>query len=396
VLFNLVELLRDWLTRKDLYRWVMVFDQREFRVLAAALLSFAIVLFFGKRVIRWLTAKKIGDQAKFDVKALDEANASKANTPTMGGLLIAAAIGVSVLLLADLQNRYVQLALVVVTWLAAVGGADDWLKLTAASRGSTSRQGLYAWEKLVFQIGIGVLVGYFAYREGGLSSGLSTALDPSLAHVLNLPFQKTYANALSGPSPTLIYWGIGAYTVVMLLMMTGMSNAVNITDGMDGLAGGVSVIVAFGMTLLCLIAGSEELAKYYLVPYVATAQELAVVTGALAGACLGFLWWNCSPASVFMGDTGSLCLGGLLGYIAVVIRQEFVVVLMCGVFMLEIMSVVIQVSYFKWTKGKRIFRCAPFHWHLRMGGWPEQRIVARFWITSVILVAVGLATLKLR
>ena len=392
MLFNLVEFFRDWLTRNNLNRWVMVIDQREFRVLAAALVSFAIVLFFGKRVIRWLTAKKIGDQAKFDIKALDEANASKANTPTMGGLLIAAAIGASVLLLADLQNTYVRLALVVVAWLAAVGGADDWLKLTAASRGSTSRQGLYAWEKLVFQLGIGVLVGYFAYREGGLSG----TPDPSLAHVVNLPFQKTYANALAGPSPSLLYWGIGAYTMVMLLMMTGMSNAVNITDGMDGLAGGVSVIVAFGLALLCLISGSEELAKYYLVPYVATAQELAVVTGALAGACLGFLWWNCSPASVFMGDTGSLCLGGLLGYIAVVIRQEFVGVLMCGVFMLEIMSVVIQVGYFKWSKGKRVFRCAPFHWHLRMGGWPEQRIVARFWITSVILVAVGLATLKLR
>lgn len=392
MLFNLVEFFRDWLTRNNLYRWVMVIDQREFRVLAAALVSFAIVLLFGKRVIRWLTAKKIGDQAKFDVKALDEANASKANTPTMGGLLIASAIGVSVLLLADLQNTYVRLALVVVAWLAAVGGADDWLKLTAGSRGSASRQGLYAWEKLVFQLGIGLLVGYFAYREGGLSG----TPDPSLAHVVNLPFQKTYANALAGPSPSLLYWGIGAYTVVMLLMMTGMSNAVNITDGMDGLAGGVSVIVAFGLALLCLISGSEELAKYYLVPYVATAQELAVVTGALAGACLGFLWWNCSPASVFMGDTGSLCLGGLLGYIAVVIRQEFVVVLMCGVFMLEIFSVVIQVGYFKWSKGKRVFRCAPFHWHLRMGGWPEQRIVARFWIASVILVALGLATLKLR
>ncbi len=392
MLFNLVELLRDWLTRNNLYRYVMILDQREFRVLAAALVSFAIVLIFGRRVIRWLTSKKIGDQAKFDVKALDEANAGKANTPTMGGLLIASAIFASAFLLADLQNTYVRLALVVVFWLAAVGGADDWLKLTAASRGSTSRQGLYAWEKLVFQLGIGVLAGFFAFREGSLSG----TPDPSLAHVLNLPFQKTYENAISGPNPSLLYWGIGAYTVIMVLMMTGMSNAVNITDGMDGLASGVSAVVAFGLTLLCLIAGSEELAKFYLVPYVATAQELAVVTAALAGACLGFLWWNCSPASVFMGDTGSLCLGGLIGFVAVIIRHEFVVLLMCGVFLLEIASVVLQVGYFKWTKGKRIFRCAPYHWHLRMGGWPEQRIVARFWIASVILVAIGLATLKMR
>lgn len=391
MLFNLVELLRDWLTRNNLYRWVMIVDQREFRVLAAALLSFAIVLLFGKRTIRWLTAKKIGDQAKFDVKALDEANASKANTPTMGGLLIACAIAASTLLLADLRNTYVQLALVVLTWLAAVGGADDWLKLTAASRGSQSRQGLYAWEKLVFQLGIGVLAGFFAHR-----AGFGGTTEYSLAHVLNIPFQKTYLSASSGPNPSLIYWGIGAYTVIMLLMMTGMSNAVNITDGMDGLAGGISAVVAFGLALLCLIAGSEELATFYLVPYVATAHELAVVTGALAGACLGFLWWNCSPASVFMGDTGSLCLGGLLGFVGMVIRQEFVLLLMSGIFILEIASVVIQVSYFKWTKGKRVFRCAPYHWHLRMGGWPEQRIVARCWILSVILVAVGLASLKLR
>ncbi|MBN8644099.1 MAG: phospho-N-acetylmuramoyl-pentapeptide-transferase [Planctomycetes bacterium] len=391
MLFNLVEYLRDWLTRNDLYRWVMIIDQREFRVLAAALLSFAIVLVFGKRVIRWLTSKKIGDQAKFDVKALEDANAGKANTPTMGGLLIAAAIGVSTLLLADMRNTYVQLALIVLVWLAAVGGADDWLKLTASSRGSNSRQGLYAWEKLVFQVGIGLLAGYFAYR-----AGFTVNADKSLAHVVNLPFQKTYANSLSGPNPSLLYWEIGGYTILMLLMMTGMSNAVNITDGMDGLAGGVSAVVAFGLTILCLIAGSEDLAKFLLVPYVSTAQELAVVTGALAGACLGFLWWNCSPASVFMGDTGSLCLGGLLGYIAVVIRQDFVLLVMSAVFVIEIASVMIQVSYFKWTKGKRVFRCAPYHWHLRMGGWPEQRIVARFWIMSVIAVAVGLATLKLR
>lgn len=391
MIFNLVELLHDWLTRNHLFRYVMIFHQLEFRVLSAALLSFAIVLVFGKRVIRWLTAKKIGDAARFDVKALDEANASKANTPTMGGLLIAGAIAVSTLLLADLGNSYVRLALIVLAWLAAVGGADDWLKLTAASRGTGSRQGLYAWEKLVFQLGIALLAGFFAYR-----AGFSGTAEPSLAHVVNLPLQKTFENASGPRSDSLIYWGIGAYTVVMVLFMTGASNAVNITDGMDGLAGGISSVVALGVTLLCIVAGVESYAQYYLVPYVATAQELAVVTGALGGACLGFLWWNCSPASVFMGDTGSLCLGGLLGFVAVVIRQEFVVLVMSGIFVLEIVSVVIQVGYFKWTKGKRVFRCAPYHWHLRMGGWPEQRIVARFWILTVILMAAGLATLKLR
>ena len=391
MLYNLIEFFKGWLTSHDLYRYVMVLNQREFRVLAAALMSFGIVLVFGKRVIRWLTAKKIGDQAKFDVKALDEANAAKANTPTMGGLLIAGAIGISTLLLADITSSYVRMALVVLFWLAAVGGADDWLKLTATARGSKSRQGLYAWEKLVFQLGIGVVIGYFAYNAG--FSGTKT---DSLAHVLNLPFVKTYDYATKAVVPGLVYLPLGIYAVVMVIMMTGMSNAVNITDGMDGLAGGISAVVAFGLAVLCIIAGKEDDAQFYLIPYVPTSTELAVVAGAVGGACLGFLWWNCSPASVFMGDTGALCLGGILGYIAVVIRQEVVLLIMSGMFLAEIGSVVMQVSYFKLTKGKRIFRCSPYHWHLRMGGWPEQRIVARFWILSVILVAVGLASIKMR
>lgn len=391
MLYNLIELFKKWLTEHDLYRYVMVLNQREFRVLAAALLSFGIVLVMGKKVIRWLTAKKIGDQAKFDVKALDEANAAKANTPTMGGVLIAGAIAVSTLLLADITSSYVQMALVVLVWLAVVGGADDWLKLTASARGSKSRQGLYAWEKLVFQLGIGVVVGYFAYK-----AGYSGTTRDSLAHVLNLPFVKTYDYSTKAIMPGLIFLPLGAYALVMVLMMTGMSNAVNITDGMDGLAGGVSAVVAFGLAILCMISGKEDDAQFYLIPYVPTSTELAVVAGAVGGACLGFLWWNCSPASVFMGDTGALCLGGILGYIAVIIRQEFVLLLMSGVFIIEIASVMIQVSYFRATKGKRVFRCAPYHWHLRMGGWPEQRIVARFWILSVILVAVGLASLKMR
>ena len=373
-----------------LYRWVMVLDQLGFRVFLAGLLSFGVVLGAGPRVIRWLRDKKIGDKAQFDVAELNAALASKANTPTMGGVLIAASILTSTFLFADLTNNYVQYAVVVLVWLAGVGGADDWLKLTASSRPGGSRQGLLAWEKLVFQFGIGLLIGYFTFKAGQSPQG------ESLAHVLNLPFQKTYANPSAPPSPHLIYLGMGAYVALMLLMMTGMSNAVNITDGMDGLAGGITAIVSLGLMVLCFVAGHEEWAKYLLVPFVATSDELAVVCAATAGGCLGFLWWNCSPAAVFMGDTGALFLGGLLGYVAVAIRQEYVLLIMSGVFLAEIGSVTLQVGYFKATKGKRIFKCAPYHWHLHRSGWPETKVVARFWIVSVLMVALAIATLKLR
>jgi len=396
MLYNLIEATRAWLIEHGIHRYVMVLDQLGFRAFLAGFLSFALVLGAGPRVIRWLREKKIGDKAQFDVAALNAALASKANTPTMGGLLIAGAILVSTLLLADLRNAYIQFGVIAVVWLAAVGGVDDWLKLTASSRPGGSRQGLYAWEKLVLQLGIGVLIGIFAYR-----AGYSPTPGNAMAHALNLPFQKTYISPSAGPNPALVYLGVGVFTVVCVLMMTGMSNAVNITDGMDGLATGITVAVATGLLILCFIAGDEGAAKSLLVPYVPTSDELSILCAATVGAGLGFLWWNCSPAQVFMGDTGALFLGGLLGYIAVVIRQEAVLLVMSGVFLLEIGSVVMQVGYFKWTArrtgtGRRIFRCAPYHWHLHQGGWREQTIVARFWIISILLVAVALASLKLR
>lgn len=390
MLYNLLELARSWLIEHGIYRFVMVLDQLGFRAFLAGLLSFGIVVVAGQPVIRWLRRKKIGDQAKFDVAELDAALASKANTPTMGGVLIAGALLASTLLLADLTNAYIQQAVVVILWMAAVGGVDDWLKLTASSRPGSSRQGLLAWEKLVLQLGLGVLIGIFTYRAGLAPS------EQSLAHVLNLPFQKTYENPSAGPATGLIYLSLPAFTIITVLMMTGMSNAVNITDGMDGLASGITASVSLGLMVLCFIAGFQDAAKYLLVPYVPTSDELAVVCAATVGACLGFLWWNCSPAQVFMGDTGALFLGGLLGYVAVAIRQEAVLLIMSGVFLIEIASVVLQVGYFKATKGKRIFLCAPYHWHLHRSGWREQTVVARFWVLSVILAAVAIATLKLR
>ena len=390
--------LGGWLTDLGIYRFVMVFDQLEFRVFCAGLLSFTLVVVFGKRVIRWLTLQKIGDNPDFGLEQVNELMKGKANTPTMGGVLIAGAMLVSLLLFGDLTNDYLVMALVVLVWHAGVGAADDWLKLTVARR-TGSRQGLYSWEKLVFQLGIGVIVGYFAFQQGALGTVAGDGAEQAgrMAHVLNLPFQKSYEVAnVGGPNPNLIYLSAIAYTAVMTLFMAGMSNAVNITDGMDGLAGGIATCVGVGLVVLALIAGSEELARGLLVPYVPASGELATVAAALAGACLGFLWWNASPAAVFMGDTGSLLIGGIIGYIAVVTRMEYVVLIMCGVYIWEILTVIMQVAYFKRTGGKRIFKCAPYHHHLHMSGRPEQRIVARFWILTVIATAVALVSIKLR
>jgi phospho-N-acetylmuramoyl-pentapeptide-transferase len=387
----LVQNFGDWLHDGSLLRPLRVFYEVQFRTLAAAGLAFAIVLIFGRRTIAILTRMKIGDSGLTDAEALRASAKSKANTPTMGGVLIAGAILGATLLMADLGNFYVYTGLLVLLWLAVLGGFDDWLKLTSVRRGLGSRQGLYAWEKLVFQLGIGLLVGIFAYKHG------DTSALQDVAHVLNVPFQKTYVTGGISVNPSVLFLSKGAFIVVAVLMVAGMSNAVNITDGMDGLAAGISTAVSLALCGLALIAGSMATSQQYLyVPHVPGTEELGVIAGAMAGACLGFLWWNCSPAQVFMGDTGSLSLGGLIGYIAVAVRQEMVVLLMCAVFLMEIASVVLQVGYFKASKGKRIFRCAPFHHHLHLGGWTEQQVVARAWIVTILLVVAALATLKLR
>jgi len=389
--YFLFDILRNWFETHGLFPYVRIFGEVQFRVFAAAVLSFAIVLVAGKPVIKWLRAKKIGDAGLSDSSALAAHATSKASTPTMGGILIIGSILISTVLLADIASKYVILALIVMLWLAVLGGIDDWLKLTAASRQSGSRQGLYAWEKLVFQLGLGLLVGYFVYNFGEVEGQRNT-----LAHVLNLPFQRTYIPEDRVINPSLWYLPMGLFVLVAVLMVTGMSNAVNITDGMDGLAAGISTAVSLGLVIFALIAGRENYAQYLLVPHVPNADELAVMAGATAGACLGFLWFNCSPAQVFMGDTGSLALGGLLGFISIVIRQELLLLIMSAVFLIEIGSVTLQVGYFKLSKGKRIFRCAPYHHHLHLGGWTEQQVVARFWIISILLVLAAIALVKVR
>lgn len=384
----LLNLIRSWLESNQLYGYVRIFDRVDFRAIAAVIFSFLFVVMLGRPVIRWLLRQKVGDAPEFYHADLNRLMAQKANTPTMGGVLICGSILAASLLLADLRVFYVNLGLILLLGMAVLGGIDDWLKLTNARRGQGAREGLHAWEKLIFQLGFAFLAGFFVYRYG--------LQNPEMTHSFPaLPLVRAFKPGTDEPE---LLWQLPAwgFTLLAVLMIAGSSNAVNMSDGMDGLAGGIAIICSFSLMILCGVAGSEEIAKQLLMPYIPYSNELAVMAGAMAGACLGFLWYNCSPAQVFMGDTGSLALGALMAYIAVVIRQEFLLLLIGGVYYVEILSVVLQVGYFKWSRGRRIFRCAPIHHHFHLGGWTEQQVVVRFWLITAILAALALATIRLR
>ena len=386
MIYLLVKSHLAWLESHGL-GFLRVFTFASFQTTAAILLGFLICVSFGSAVIAWLRRMKIGDAGKFDQAEVDKLMEGKKGTPTMGGVLIITAISASCVLLADLSNFYVQMALLCLLWLGAVGAVDDWLKLTAARRSSTSRQGLTGLEKLLFQIGLGVILCYFTFQYG-------RELAPN--HTLYFPFFKSLQIPL----------GLGAFVLIGTLVLTGSSNAVNLTDGLDGLAAGCSAIVSFAFVVLALIVGTlrpynDPVLNQLLLPYIRASDQMAVLAGAMTGACLGFLWFNCNPARVFMGDTGSLAMGGLLGYIAIVIRQELMLFMVGGIFVVEAVSVILQVGYFKYSRrrygeGRRIFLVAPLHHHFQRRGWTETQVVVRFWLIGAMLAAMALATVKLR
>lgn len=364
------------------------YENTLFRGTCAALLAFVLVLLLLPRVIRQLMKWKLGDRPEFDHASLNELTREKSNVPTMGGVMILAAIAVCVLLLADLTNFYVQMGMVCLVWLGVLGAVDDWLKLTAARR-SSSRDGLKMYEKLLFQIGLGVLLGFYIYKFGqGNFAVLSSLVEPGTVEtyrILSVPFYK------SG-----LQLGTFTFMVVTVIVMSGTSNAVNLTDGMDGLASGCVAMCALVFLILTYVVSSVSLADKLLFPHVPLSGELVIFCGAILGSCLGFLWYNCHPARVFMGDTGSLPLGGLIGYVAVVTRQELMLLIAGGVFVIEAVSVIAQVGFFKWTGGRRLFRCAPLHHHFHLGGWSEPQTVVRFWLMAAMFAALAMASTKLR
>ena len=356
----------DYLTQ--LYSGFNVFSYLTTRAILGALTALVLSFAFGPYLIQRLQMQRIGQQIR---QVGPESHLPKAGTPTMGGALILLAIAVSTLLWANLSNRFVLLTLGGTLFFGVIGFVDDYRKVILRnSRGLSARSKIF-WQT-VGALGV-ALAFYF------------TAENPEIEHALLVPY-------LPGISLPL---GAAAYVVFTALVIVGSSNGVNLTDGLDGLAIMPAVLVGAALGVFAWVAGNINIATYLGIPYVAGSGELLVFCAALAGAGLGFLWFNTYPAQVFMGDIGALALGAALGLVAVAVRQELVLFIMGGVFVVETVSVIIQVASYKLT-GRRIFRMAPIHHHFELKGWPEPKVIVRFWIITVILVLVGLASLKIR
>lgn len=357
--------LAKWLAQD--IRAFNVFNYITLRVVMATLTALIISFVVGPGLIRKLTQYKVGQSVRDDGP---QTHLVKAGTPTMGGALILVAIAVSTLLWADLSNRYVWVVLVTTLGFGIVGWVDDWRKVV-----HRNPKGLAAREKYFWQSLIGFGVAFYLFY---------TATIPAQTDLI-FPFFKDLILPL----------GAVSFIVLTYFVIVGTSNAVNLTDGLDGLAIMPTVMVASALAIFAYVAGHLYFSKYLGVPYVPGAGELAVFCAAIGGAGLGFLWFNAYPAEVFMGDVGALALGAALGVVAVIVRQEIVLFIMGGVFVIETVSVILQVASFKLT-GKRIFRMAPLHHHYELKGWKETQVVVRFWIITMMLVLVGLATLKIR
>ncbi len=379
MLYKLCNVLSDVFT---LLLGSYTYQDLMFRSVAAILTSLVIALLLGPKIIRWLMRKKIGDRPEFHHAALNELTREKANTPTIGGLIIILSVLAGTLLWAKLNNPFVQKAIVLVIWFSALGGVDDWLKLTSYLKHRT-RHGLRPWEKFLFQIGGAVLIALFLFAD---------FVDIEDGKKFWLPFYK-HGLPLND-------W---VFVLIAIFYISATSNAVNLTDGMDGLAAGCVGMVSLVLVVRCYVA-SEFLARaslvtwssYLLLPAIPQAGELCIFYSAIFGAVLGFLWYNCHPAQVFMGDVGSLPLGAAMGYGALVTRNEILLLVIGGVFILELISVILQIVYFKYTGGKRLFRCAPIHHHFHLIGWSEPQVVVRFWLLAAAFAAIALATLKIR
>ena len=343
-----------------------VFQYLTFRTMVSVVTALVISLVIGPIVIERLSYHQIGQTVREDGPA---SHLSKAGTPTMGGALILIVILFTTLMWGDLSNRYVWIVLSVTMAFGAIGWVDDYLKLSRQNS-----KGLAASRKYFWQSVVGIAAAVVLYT----SAELPVETD------LIVPFFKSVAIPL----------GAG-YMVVAYFVIVGTSNAVNLTDGLDGLAILPTVMVGAALGIIAYLAGHLEFASYLQIPYIADAGELAVFCGALIGAGLGFLWFNTYPAQVFMGDVGALALGAALAVVAIIVRHEIVLFIMGGLFVLEAVSVMLQVASYKLT-GRRIFRMAPIHHHFELKGWPEPRVIVRFWIVTLVLVLIGLSTLKLR
>ena len=399
--------LFQYLDRQFDFPGAGVFQYLSFRSLGAVVTSLVIGAVFGRRIIDYLRKLQIGESIR-DLGL--EGQMQKRGTPTMGGFIILAALLVPVLLFAKLSNVYIILLIVSALWTGMIGFLDDYIKVF-----KKNKEGLHGRFKIVGQVGLGLIVGLTLsfnnyvkiriYDKPVVSStiGSVSVFEDVKSTLTTVPFLKNnefdYSSLLFGVLPDSYTWIV--YTLVCIFIITAVSNGANITDGIDGLAAGSSVIIALTLGVLAYLSGNARFSEYLNIMYIPNAGELVIFCAAFVGACVGFLWYNSFPAQVFMGDTGSLMIGGVIAVIALAIRKELLIPVMCGIFLVELLSVMIQVSYFRYTKqkfgeGRRVFLMSPLHHHFQKKGYHEAKIVTRFWIVGIILAVLTLATLKLR
>lgn len=434
--------LFTWLKQEFNLSGAGLFQFITFRVAMAILLSLAIAMVYGKRIINMLKYRQLGETVR-DLGLAGEQQ--KKGTPTMGGIIILLAILVPTLLFADLNKVYIRLMLLCTVWLGVIGFVDDYFKIKARRKAQDKGEkyqkkdsdGLAGVSKLIGQIGLGIIIGVTLYfnsnvtveralvdQQGArpeLHTGERLAKDTNIiVHMVNgkpvryvkvqtpittIPFVKNhefnYAWLLSwmGKGAEKFTWIV--YILIVTFIITAVSNGANITDGLDGLAAGVSAIIGACLGVFVYVSGNVNFASYLNVMYIPNLGELSIFMGAFVGACIGFLWYNAYPAQVFMGDTGSLALGGIIASLAIIVRKELLIPIFCGVFLIELVSVMMQVSYFKYTKkkygeGRRIFLMSPLHHHYQKKGFHENKIALRFWIITILLVVASIVTLKVR
>lgn len=422
--------LFDWLNEQGInIPGNRLFSFITFRVLLAVLLSLFITLVYGKKLIRFLQLKQISESIREEGLAGEE---SKKGTPTMGGIIIIMAIIIPTLLLADLTNIYVQLLLISTVWLGIIGFIDDYLKLRSKRMAQkmgkdykkSNKDGLAGWFKILGQVGLGVLVGATLYFNSDVKiwreyvgkvppaeniqtqkkvvNGNVRYFVESKEPITTIPFVKNHEFNYSKLLPESLRgytWLL--YILIVIFIITAVSNGSNLTDGLDGLATGTSALIGALLGIFAYASGNLVFADYLNIMYIPNLGELSIFIAAMIGGCVGFLWYNSYPAQMFMGDTGSLTLGGIIAALAIIVHKELLIPIFCGIFFVESLSVMIQVSYFKYTKkkygeGRRIFLKSPLHHHYQMKNYHEVKIVTRFWIVTVLLVVFSIVTLKLR
>jgi len=363
----------------------------------AAITSLLFTLFFGKHFIKKLYEWKVGDKVRTEhCPLLGELHRNKNDTPTMGGVLILFSLLVSLLLWMDLQSSFTLLLFLTTIVIGTLGGVDDYLKLRFKNK-----RGIRGKKKLVIQGGFSLLIAVYLLWDpmtewfhvgnwfdmpAAKSEGMELSVREYAARIY-VPFFKEHAWQFTG-------FGLLLMALFMMVVITGASNAVNLTDGLDGLATGTVMLAAGAFSLIAFVSNNHDLSSYLHILYIEGSSEIAIYLAAVCGACLGFLWYNSHPAQVFMGDTGSLTLGAILGVSAVLLKRELLLAIVGGVFVIEALSVILQVSSYKWRSKRRVFLCAPLHHHFEYKGWPETKVVIRFWIVGLLLAIVGVASLK--